>query len=51
MVCEKKQAIYPGSGSTRPYFQQKGNEAYIIRTEVPIVGVSSTRGEGKSPSP
>jgi hypothetical protein len=42
---------YPGSGNTRPYFQQRGDEAYITRTKVPAVGVTSTTGEGKSPSP
>jgi hypothetical protein len=36
---------------TRPYFQQRGDEACITRTEVPAVGVTSTVGEGKSPSP
>jgi hypothetical protein len=33
--------IYPGSGNARPYFQQRGDEAYITRTEVPVVGVTS----------
>jgi hypothetical protein len=32
MVCELTQAIYPGSGNAMPYFQQRGDEAYITRT-------------------
>jgi hypothetical protein len=51
MVCELTQAIYPGSGNTRPYLQQRWDEAYITRTEVPAVGVTSTAGEEKFPSP
>jgi hypothetical protein len=51
MVCELTQAIYPGSGNAKLYFQQRGDEAYITRTEVPAIGITSTTGEGKSPSP
>jgi aconitase A len=51
MVCELTQAVYPGSGNAKPYFQQRGNDAYITRTGVSVVGITSTAGEGKSPSP
>jgi hypothetical protein len=29
----------------------EGDEAYITRTEVPVLGVTSRAGEGKAPSP
>jgi hypothetical protein len=51
MVCELTQAIYPSSGNAKPYFQQRGDDAYITRTKVPAVGITSTAGEGRSPSP
>jgi hypothetical protein len=41
MVCELTQAIYPGSGNVMPYFQQRGDEAYITRIEVLAVGITS----------
>jgi hypothetical protein len=37
MVCELTQAIYPGSGNAKPYFQQRGDEAYITHTKVHAV--------------
>jgi hypothetical protein len=37
---------YPSSGNTRPYFQQRVDEACITRTNVPAVGVTSTVGGG-----
>jgi hypothetical protein len=52
MVHELTQEVYPGSGNAKPYFQQRGDEAYITRTRVvPVVGITSAAGEGKSPSP
>jgi hypothetical protein len=51
MMCELTQAMYPDLGNARPYFQQRGDEAYITRTEIPAVGITSTTGEGKSPIP
>jgi hypothetical protein len=50
MVCEKTQAIILVRAAQSPTFN-KGGEAYITRTEWPVVGVTSTTGEGKSPSP
>jgi hypothetical protein len=42
---------YPGSDNARPYFQQRGHEAYITRTVVLAVWITSQAREGKSPSP
>jgi hypothetical protein len=50
MVCKLKQAIYPGSGNTSLYFQQ-GDKAFITRTEVLAVEITSQTGERKSLSP
>jgi hypothetical protein len=49
--CELTQAIYPGSGYEGPYFPQRRDEAYITRTKVLTVGVTSTAREGRTPSP
>jgi hypothetical protein len=40
---------YSSSGSTRPYFQQRGDEAYITRSEVPVVEVYKHNGRGEVP--
>jgi hypothetical protein len=50
MVCKKTQAIilvWAAQGPT----SNRGGEAYITRTEVPVEGVTRTTGEGKFPSP
>jgi hypothetical protein len=49
MVCEKTQEIILVRAPQSPTFS-RGGDAYITRTEVPVVGVTSTMGEGKSPS-
>jgi hypothetical protein len=40
---------YLGLGNTMPYFQQRGDEAYITRTMVPVVGVYKHGGRGEVP--
>jgi hypothetical protein len=51
MVCELTQAILSWFGQCGALLPAEGDEAYITRTEVPIVGITTTMGEGKSPSP
>jgi hypothetical protein len=51
MVCEKTQAIILVRATQGPTSSRRGDEAYITHTEVSEVGVTSTTGEGKSPSP
>jgi hypothetical protein len=38
-------------GQCKALLPAEGDEAYITRTEMPAVGITSTTGEGKSPSP
>jgi hypothetical protein len=38
-------------GQCKALLPAEGDEAYIIRTEVPAVGITSTTREGKFPSP
>jgi hypothetical protein len=38
-------------GQRKALLPVEGDEAYITRTKVPAVGITSTTGEGKSPSP
>jgi hypothetical protein len=38
-------------GQHKALLPVEGDEAYITHTEVPVVGVTSTAGEGKSPNP
>jgi hypothetical protein len=38
-------------GQCKALLTAEGGEAYITRTEVPAVGITSTVGKGKSPSP
>jgi hypothetical protein len=38
-------------GQCKALLPADGDEAYITRTSVPAVGITSTVGEGKFPSP
>jgi hypothetical protein len=38
-------------GQCKTLLPAEGDEAYITRTEVPVVGVTSWAGEWKAPSP
>ena len=48
MVCEMTQAIILVRASRGPT-SSKGDEAYIIRTVVPVVGVYKHSGRGEVP--
>jgi hypothetical protein len=38
-------------GQCKAILPAEGDEPYVTRTELPAVGITSTVGEGKSPSP
>jgi hypothetical protein len=49
--CASRHMQLSWFGKHKALLLAEGDDSYITRIEVPVVGVTSTMGEGKSPSP